>query len=174
MAGHQRVHEEVPCVDLTPAVAAGEHHGRIQTQGGSGRLGTRVRVGNAATEGAAVADCARPGPVQRLRQQGGSACDFGCVLHGNLPRHGTEAQDCAVQYDVRQPGAAVQVDQHGGASHAHHQQRHHALPASEHACRIAVFGQQVERSFDRGGSRVPQGRWFHVRMVFARSPSTPR
>src|SRR5690348_8683581 len=95
----------------------------------------------AAADGAAVAYLDMADEARSVAQQRPALGDISRAFELALTSGRAEAQRAVVDFQVAQPGDAVQVDQMRRADQTKIHQRHETLPASERARSIAELRQ---------------------------------
>jgi hypothetical protein len=119
-------------------------------------------VGEAASDGAAIADGRVPDPGQHLREQRNGGCDQLASLGRPLPRHGPDRDAARALGDVRERIDTVQIDESTRCGQPHIQNRHQALPAGEDAGIVAVGRELGDGFLHRGYRHVFEGRRLHI------------
>jgi hypothetical protein len=97
----------------------------------------------------------------RARQQRTCGRDLGRGFRGTLADHRPEHDGVAFTGEAIEPGAPVEIDQHGRRRHAHVDQRHQALAAGEQARIAPGTGEKVEHLGDGLGRVVVERSRLH-------------
>ena len=118
-------------------------------------------MGEAAADGAAVANLRVRDVADGLGQQRPAARHGGIGLDRRLPRHGADAERSFLDRDTAKRRDAVEIDQNGGPRQAEVEQRHQALPAGERPRVRPVRGQQGDGVCHLGRALVGERRRLH-------------
>ena len=146
------------------ALAAGAAHDQVGVErgGNGGQLGGRVGVGQAAADGAAIADLRMADQRQGLGEQRVALLHQGRALGRALANHRPDGQAAIGRLDLADLVEGVDVDQVGGAGQAQVEQGHEALAAGEDLGLVAVLAEQRQRLGHALRGVVLERWWFHA------------
>ena len=161
--GGERAAEEILRRDLPRVRRRSDFDLAVQEHREDGQLGGGVRMGNAPSDGAALA-------YGRVRD----ACD-GFLYHRSLfddravtqelgvPHQGADGNAAAVRPNAPHCGCVepVDVDEHRRTREPEVHHGHQALAARERSCLVPVLGQDGERFLRCGGPDVLERRRLH-------------
>src|SRR5216683_4382868 len=128
--------------------------------GNPGQFGGRVRMGEAAAHGAAVADLVMRDMGDCLLQKRMCGLQPLIVLDVAPAHPGAETNAAVAHRNVAEPGNLAQIDQHARRRQPEGEHWHQALPAGDHG-RLGIGCEQIDRFPQRRRRLVLEGSGFH-------------